>query len=366
MAMPCSSNRQALPKIQRFCAEKTFETPTVSAHLVIIGRDGKILSNTLAVPLPLGDAHQGRVFLCADLPMTAPFTKPWISVEQQLDRLKNAGLTIGDEKVAAAFLQHLNYYRFRGYCVAFMSGNQFRECGTFEDIRHAYQFDWRLRDLLTEALELIEVDFRSAIAAHFGKTYDAFGHTDATNFYPRFKHADWHSQSKTETERSKEMFVEHFRATYSDFPDLPIWMLTEVLSFGMLSRMLKGMNRCDQNAIADRYGRRSTFLASWFHHASYIRNMCAHHSRVWDRKWTIKPKMAPIPKWQYPHLPDNAHLFVTLLILRILLRHIPAVAEFAIDWKLRVEELLGDPPRTNHPIEQMGLTPDWETHPDWV
>ena len=106
---------------------------------------------------------------------------------------------------------------------------------TFEQIVDAYQFDLSLRDLVTEALEIIEVDLRAAIAYFFGQRYGAFGHTVATNFYAGFGHMDWLLRLQEEANRSSELFVTHFQQAYVEFPDLPVWMVTEVMSFGGLS-----------------------------------------------------------------------------------------------------------------------------------
>lgn len=177
-------------------------------------------------------------------------------------------MIVPDSADAEAFLSHANYYRLSGYCLAFENGarHTFVPGTTFNHIRAAYDFDFALRDLLSEALEMVEVDIRTAIAHHMGGRYGAFGHTKAANFYsppPRhhrllpkgeFVHAQWLGTVQGEAKRSKELFVEAFKTKYSDFPDMPIWMATEVMSFGSLSKMCEGMTTDDRRAIAGRYG----------------------------------------------------------------------------------------------------------------
>jgi len=108
-------------------------------------------------------------------------------------------------------------------------------------VRASYDFDLALRDLVTEALEVLEVDVRAAVAYTFGQRYGAFGHVDPGNFYDAFDHAEWLQQLQEEADRSKEQFIEHFRSTYAEYPDLPIWIAMEILSFGALSKMFHGM-----------------------------------------------------------------------------------------------------------------------------
>ena len=260
-----------------------------------------------------------------------------------------------------SFLAHLNYYRYSGYCLAFEAERHvFREGTTFEHVAGAYEFDLSLRDLLTEALETIEVDLRTAVAYHFGEKYGAFGHTAPASFFRANGHANWLKQLRDEARRSRELFVTHFQHNYQEFPDLPIWIATEVMSFGSLSKMYYCMKRLDQRAVAKRYGVQPADLANWMHHCVYVRNLCAHHSRLWDRKWAIRPATPAGKSWHPPRLPDNHRLFATLLVPRHLLKRMSAVAGFAARWARRVEEHMDSPPSVPNPP-----TPDWRAHPVW-
>jgi len=96
--------------------------------------------------------------------------------------------------------------------------------------------------------------------------------------------------------------INYYRSTYAQFPDLPIWMAMEVTSFGALSKMYKGMLRPDQRTIARRYGLQAADLVTILHHLVYIRNLCAHPSRLWDRLWAIKPSLPKARAWQPPHV----------------------------------------------------------------
>jgi abortive infection bacteriophage resistance protein len=294
------------------------------------------------------------------------FSKPWLSYPDQVQLLQQRGLTVPDPQAAEQFLSHLNYYRFSGYCLAFEHGrHNFNVGTTFDDVVAAYHFDLTLRDLLTEALEVVEVDLRAAMAYEFGQRYGAFGHTTPGNFYGQFKHTDWLDGLREEAERSRELFVQHFQQTYVEFPDLPVWIVTEVMSFGTLSQMYKGMLRQDQRVVAQRYGIQASFLKSWMHHCVYVRNLCAHHSRLWDRVWAIRPQLLPIANWQPPMLPSDQHLFATLLVLRKLLSHIPTAHAFTAQWKQRVEQHIAHPPAAPNPFRRMGLTNNWMAHPVW-
>jgi abortive infection bacteriophage resistance protein len=273
---------------------------------------------------------------------------------------------VADTAAAEAFLAHINYYRFSGYGLVFeQQRHQFAPGVTFEQVRGAYEFDLALRDLVIEALEVVEVDFRAKVAYHFGGRYGAFGHIDPANFFHRFHHADWLDRLREEADRSSEPFVEHFRNTYAEFPDLPVWIVTEVMSFGGLSKMYQWMLRPDKKVIALLYGVQPQDLQTWLHHLVYVRNLCAHHSRLWDRTWTIKPALPAGRAWQPPILPSNDRLFVTLLILRHLMNYCPGIAGFPTGWRDRVNAHVANPPAVLSPLALMGMPVGWDQHPVW-
>lgn len=295
-----------------------------------------------------------------------PYQKPWLSHADQVAQLIARGLAVADPAAAEQFLSHINYFRFSGYCLAFEQHRHvFRPGATFEQVRASYDFDLALRDLVADALEIIEVDMRAAIAYHFGQRYRAFGHVDPANFFHTFDHQDWLSRLRGEAARSSELFVTHARNSYSQFPDLPVWMLTETISFGGLSKMFHGMLNVDKRPIAARYGIQARELQSWMHHLAYVRNLCAHHSRIWDRVWSITPLLPRGRVWRPPHLPARSRLFATLLILRWLLNRCPAIGTFPDDWRNRVNTLMQNPPAVPDPLGHMGILANWNQHPIW-
>jgi abortive infection bacteriophage resistance protein len=301
----------------------------------------------------------------APIPLAA-FAKPWKSCGEQVGILASRGLRVADATAAETFLSHINYFRFSGYCLAFESSRHVFQPGTtFEHIRHAYEFDWMLRDLISDALEVIEIDIRAAVAQQFGHRYGPFGHANAANFFHRLNHPEWIAKLHEESTRSSELFVVHFRRTYREFPDLPIWMATEIISLGGLSKMVNGLLKDDLKVVARRYNLQPQDFPDWMHHLVYVRNLCAHHARVWDRIWTIKPTLPAAFAWQPPKLPGNNRLFVTLLILSFMLKRCPSMIDFRAGWRKRIEEHLKYLPTTPDAMGKMGLTSNWFAHPFW-
>lgn len=303
-------------------------------------------------------------------PVKIPYDKPWLSVADQLARLESRGLRVTDRSAAEAFLGHINYYRFSGYCLAFEdSRHVFLDGVTFDQVRNACNFDASLRDLCNEALEVIEIDLRTAVAHHFGKTYQAFGHTLPESFHPMFdkriSHRDWLSEIRKEVSRSKEMFIRHFESKYEQFPDLPAWVLTEVMTFGSLARMIRAMHKHDRQKLAAEYCVSAKVLFSLVLHLNYIRNLCAHHSRLWDRMWSIQADLPDEPEWQKANKVSNQRLFSSLLLMRVMLRRSPHLVKEPDEWRDRVSNLLQSPPAGAKSTFLMGLPENWQSHPVW-
>ncbi len=295
------------------------------------------------------------------------YDKPWLPITEQVKKLESRGLIIDNRREAEEFLWHLNYYRFSGYCLAFeVSRHCFRSGTTFSQVRAAYDFDVKLRDLLTEGLEVIEVDTRSVIAHVFGEKRGPFGYVDASNFSSPTEHAELVECIEKEVSRSKELFVKHFKSNYDGFPILPFWIATEIMSFGTVSKMFGELLNQYQTPIANRYNMQKQDFASVLHHLTYVRNVCAHHCRLWDRVWDIKPRI-PIGKhWQPPVVPDPTRVFVTLLFVYRILKKCSANARFAIEWRGRVNDLMKTPPETGDAMVRMGMPKTWYNHPYWT
>ena len=304
-------------------------------------------------------------------PPKIPYTKPWLSVTDQVKQLESRGLLVTDHADAEIFLRHINCYRFTGYCLAFEHPRHVFPAGvTFDHVKASCQFDASLRDLFNEALEIIEIDLRTVVAYYFGSRYSAFGHTAVTSFHSQFDkkitHNDWLKEIGRETGRSKELFIKHFEQKYTQYPDLPVWIMTEIMTFGSLARMIRAMHKPDRQSVAAEYGVPARVLFSLALHLNYVRNLCAHHSRLWDRRWSIQSDLPNEPDWQNANAVSNQRLFATLLLMRKLMLRSPHLRTDADQWRDRVTTLLKTPPAVANAAALMGLTANWQTHPVWI
>ena len=241
---------------------------------------------------PLHDAHQaGFSFTGLDM----AFNKPALTVDQQIDRLLERGMAIPDRERARHYLTHINYYRLRAYWLPFETepangdDHAFVAGTNFETILAIYVFDRDLRLLLLDAIERVEISLRTTLAQHLATAYGPFAHDDGGYFKDRSSWEKSQDELRKEYERSRETFAKHYRERYPELVSPPIWVACELMTLGHLSRWLKNLTKPDdRQQIADNYGLDERVLVSFAHHLTVVRNHCAHHGRVWNRRFGLR------------------------------------------------------------------------------
>jgi abortive infection bacteriophage resistance protein len=230
------------------------------------------------------------------------YTKQPLSITEQIRKLKGRGLVINDKICAEKFLSNVSYYRLRAYTYPFQDNINktndhyfLRPDIQFSDIIDLYTFDSCLRKLVFNAIEAIEISVRTQIIYEYSiATNDSHWFMDKSLYHYTDKYEFIMNKIKEDIARSNEDFVSHYKNTYDD-PELPpAWMTLETLSFGNLSKLFKNLERkypVTKN-ILHFYGLPNlTFLMNWMHTISALRNYCAHHSRIWNRRFPIGIKL---------------------------------------------------------------------------
>ena len=231
--------------------------------------------------------------------------KSWRSYEEQLEILKSRGMKVGNEQKALDYLERIGYYRLSGYWYPFrkhkvvthgknklgyVRHDDFVENSYFKDAVKLYVFDKKLRLLALDALERIEMAIRVDVAHLLGEK-DVCAHENINLFRGNFSkkkdkhgftpHHYWLQTYNKYLKRSRRVpFVVHYMDKYGK---LPIWVSTDLWDFGLLSRLFSGMKPDDQDTIAAKYGAvDGRAFASWLRGLNFIRNVSAHHSRLWN------------------------------------------------------------------------------------
>ena len=113
------------------------------------------------------------------------YTKKPLTIDEQIDRLEQRGLNFSDRKLAKNYLQNISYYRLRAYTYPFQDNEPYADHEfleddiDFNDIIDLYVFDRRLRNLVFNELEKIEVAIRTQLSlVYSNKSQDPFWYLD--------------------------------------------------------------------------------------------------------------------------------------------------------------------------------------------
>ena len=216
------------------------------------------------------------------------YTKPPLTFQQQINLLKQRGITFSDEIKAKNFLSHVNYYKLSGYFKFFEKGLDNYNSVDFQEIIDLYYFDRELRSHLMKATEKVEVSIKTKIAYALSHKYkDSFVHTSSSNFMDVTMHAGFLRRLKKEERISRELFIKQYKNKYTSEQYTPIWISLEILPFGNISKMYENMSKRDQKNVSKEYNLSPTVLKSWLHNLTLLRNFCAHNSKIWNRKFNL-------------------------------------------------------------------------------
>lgn len=251
-------------------------------------------------------------------PANVTYKKQFLTFDKKIDLLRSRKMDIPEEDVSYArnLLGRIGYYRLSGYWYVYRQGEgqsptpeeDFTPGVSLHDVENLYVFDRNLRILVFNAIESIEVALRALIGHALG-SHGSMAHTDPSLFrdsftksapdteklgtshtaerynWMRSKHYNWIKSAERKTDRSKADFVRHFKDKYG--MTLPIWVVTEVIDFSDLSRIYEGMVEKDRAAVATGLGVTdeeekplTESLRSWLRALTFVRNTCAHHSRL--------------------------------------------------------------------------------------
>lgn len=318
--------------------------------------------------------------------MLPPYTKPHLSFADQLALLVDRGLIVTDTLKAVHHLKRIGYGRLALYWQPFQqftadtnAPNGVIRTEKFQagaEFRHAvdlYLFDKQLRLLFLDVIERIEVALRVDLAhalgkrdpwAHHNPVY-LDGHRANQAMHDGTRHSNWLKKADDAINRSKDEWVREFLASYSS--PMPIWMAVEAWDFGTLSWLLEMAHPNDRYAIAKRYGTLPNTLVSWVKCLAFVRNICAHHARLWNAGIINQPKVP-----QQTEAPDVFHIgrefkcrsrvYGAAVVAGYLVKRING----GTTWTIRMRDHWRAFPATPHvDILQAGFADQWDRQSIW-
>ncbi|MDE6264978.1 MAG: Abi family protein [Paramuribaculum sp.] len=295
-----------------------------------------------------------------DLPS---YNQPQISILEQIRILKSEGLVFADANTAQHQLSNISLFRLKSYLkpLRIAGTRKFKENAYFEDAYSLYKFDSTLRKIIYAELEKIEISIRTQLSLIMGEEAGIYWFKDTINFRDTNRHMALLSNLKTELNRSDDEAILEFRRNYSNtFP--PSWMTFEVSSFGTLSMMYRWLKPGhSRRKVAKFYGLSDTVMESWLHSIVYVRNICAHHSRLWNRKLSINPLIPRNTQLPFITTPDDTkRVYYILSIILYFLQTVNPQNTFA----LRFKSLINNYPNVD--LRAMGFPVNWENEVLWA
>lgn len=321
------------------------------------------------------------------------YNKPPLTYQAQAELWKSRGLVIDDESRAIHYLANISYYRLSAYALPFQTKKDVFDAGTnFNQLLNLYLFDRELRLLVFNAIERLEVSIRARMIYELAHKYGSHWQDNATIFKAPYriknrKTGDYFTVDvfsevqdmigRTSREKHPETFIKHYKNTYSKPVNPPSWMCLEVLTLGQLSKLYNGLkDNKDKAMIATVFGVHHTVFKSWLHTLTYVRNICGHHGRLWNREVAIEPQWLLKPKkpWLSSEFEGVTNrTFYALSVIKYLLQ----TANPTHHLKKHLEDLIAKYP--DAPIQYMGIPSikndtskddtniliDWQNQPLW-
>lgn len=298
------------------------------------------------------------------------YDKQAITIDQQIAKLQERGMYIGNNSIAKKYLSHISYYRLVGYwypMYADKERHQFKPNSRFEDAVALYNFDHDLRMLLFDVIEKIEISLRTKLIYHLSHEFDPWWFENHDLFINTRQLVSTLFKIQEEVERSKDIFIKEHEKKYKEdgrFP--PAWKTLEMTSLGSLSKLYGNLKNSinSKDVIAKEYGAvNHTYLPSWLQSIAQIRNYCAHHSRLWNKNLPGAPKLLSKPPNPWIADVPKQHEFQKLYVHMCLMKYLLNVIQPNNKFTNRLKKLLESYPSVDP--DALGLKTNWYTEPLW-
>jgi abortive infection bacteriophage resistance protein len=306
--------------------------------------------------------------------------KPAYTISDQITLLKSRGMLFKDESLAINHLKNISYYRLKGYWWDTQTDttlHTFSSNTYFENIIERYNFDKELRLIVFDAIEMIEVSLRTKMIHHLSISYGSLWYLNSTLFEntpltlkdgtKTTIYQNTIDELKKEFNRSQEIFIQDHKRRYQN-QDADSWKILEVASMGTLSKLFKNLKHQlpEKAAISKEMGLNlHSELSSWLESFTYVRNIIAHHSRLWSKNMVKKPTYNlknPIGQWfQNPITPVQIKKpFLIISCMMYTCNMIDANNKI----KLNLDNLFNR--YQSIPIYKLGFLNNWKNEPLWI
>jgi len=293
------------------------------------------------------------------------YEAPSLSISEQIQLLKEKGLTVLSEDYAAHWLSHVSYFRLKNYTNKFKNAQtgKFVPNSTFDQVIKLYLFDRNLKFILFDAIETIEIAIKTVLSNSMANAYGPHWFMERKYFMPSFSFDEFLATVEKETADTDEPSVKQYRRNFNEPSLPPCWMVVEFLPFGTISKMFEHLsareiklNICWQYKLPD------NIFVNWLHCVTQLRNRCAHHGRIVYRSMAKTVTMPSRAKHRFLSEVDQielSSLYAILCCMQFLIMKIQPSSNF----KTNLITLINSNPNIDY--SHMGFTENWREEQIW-
>lgn len=218
--------------------------------------------------------------------------KEFKTLEEQIEILKNKGLTINNVEKTKNILLRENYFFINGYRHIFLksaTNKTYLPGTTFEELYALFMFDRCIRNIMFKHILIVENNIKSIISYQLSKKYGIRekDYLKSTNFTKDYNKSRQIIDIINKMKRQIRVNVKQHSATLhyiTNYGYIPLWIMVKVLSFGIISDLYSILKDDDKLAIAKYYDVDTENLEIFLAILSNYRNLCAHEDILYNHK----------------------------------------------------------------------------------
>lgn len=257
--------------------------------------------------------------------------KKFVTFDEQVDLIINdKHITVVDRENAKDILSRIGYFPLmEGYKHLFrkQNSNIYKTETTFDEIVNLYYFDEKLRELFLRYLLRIERHLRTLISYYFVECYGISQdeYLNVNNYNKARKNVINKLVVILEktTNTTDYNYINYYRDTYGN---LPLWVTTNVLTFGSLSKMFTVLPQSIKSRICKHFNNiNQNQMDSFLSVLTKYRNVCAHGECLFSYKTvdsisdTSLHEKLKLPKKGNQYIKGKQDLFAVVIAFRYLL-----------------------------------------------
>ncbi len=302
------------------------------------------------------------------------FNKTCLSIKDQVSLLQSRGLKFHNLTEANRCLTTVSYYRLSAYFKIFQipgdPTHNFKKDVFFEDIWSLYVFDRHLRLIVSDAIERIEIALRTSMINALSLRYGNLWYLEPAVFSNKWSNQNDQATNKSTAQqflksevedicrKKNEDFIRHYYDNYSSPVYPPSWMLMECLSFGKITSMFLYLrDPTDIKDICKPFGYNYNIIKTFLEPIRFTRNLCAHHSRLWNRKFLYRSKRLK----EFGDTNTDNYFREQAIMLHMLNNAISPNSK----WREKLKDLFQEY-SSIVPFQQMGFNNDWQNDEFWT